>query len=235
MRDTLEKKLAEKPGDIKRHEDYAAWLTENRDPRGELVSLQLLLENASLSREKRFELESREKELLQKHGREWLGALAEYVLTRPTKEHPFELKPGCQIWWWRGWIQGLQLDELTLKLAKVLLHAPELRFFNRLVFTEPCNASCDYLHEWGLLDRLKHLDMSYGRVSDKGAMALAADKSIRKLESLDLTGNQIGGEGVAAIRKAFPKVAIEDQNPIIIVREDANVDWTDDADVDESE
>lgn len=221
MRDTLEKKLAEKPDDPARHEEYARWLTAQADPRGELVMLQMALENQQLAPDRRFELEHRERQLLAQHGRTWLGDVADYILARPTADRPFELKAGCEIWWWRGWVQGLQLDELTLKLARVLLHAPQMRFFRRMVFTEPCNASCDYLHEWGLLARLKHIDMSFGRITDKGALALAADKDIRRLETLDLTGNQIGAEGVAAIRKAFPRVSIEDQNPIVIVRDEA--------------
>jgi hypothetical protein len=122
--------------------------------------------------------------------------------------------------WYRGWVYGLTLDELTLKLSKVLLQAPELRMFRRLTLIDPVNASCDYLHEWGLLDKISALDISYGRITDKGALTLGADRSIKKLKSVDMTGNQIAEEGLAAMRKNFPKVLIDDQNPIIINRDD---------------
>ena len=98
----------------------------------------------------------------------------------------------------------------------MLLHAPELRLLRKIVLIEPLNATCDYLHEWGLLDRIKELDLSYGRIGDKGAITLAGHKTIRKLESLDLTGNQITAEGIAAITKAYPRVLIDDQTPIVI-------------------
>ena len=39
-----------------------------------------------------------------------------------------------------------------------------------------------------------------------------------------MTGNQIAEEGLAAIRKNFPKVLIDDQNPIIIKRDDEDED-----------
>lgn len=221
MREKLEKKIVEKPDDLARHEDYAAWLEANGDaPRAELIRLHLAMENSSLSREKRFELELAERRLLEAHGREWIGDLAEFVLLKPTPEKNFRLKHGCKVFWFRGWVRGLQIDELTLKLSKVLLQAPEMRLFNTLILTEPVNASCDYLHEWGLLEKLKHIDLSYGRISDKGAQTLAADRSIRKLDSLDLSGNQITEEGLQPILKSFPKVQVDDQSPIEVSRDD---------------
>lgn len=220
MQDKLEKNLIKNPGDLALHREYAAHLRENGDPRAELIELHIDLENQAIARELRIELETRQRQLLDEHGREWLGDLGDFILTRGTAEHPFELRPGCAIQWWRGWIQGLQLDELNLKLSKVLNHSPQTRFLRRLIMTEPVNATCDYLHEWGLLDKIKELDLSFGRIADKGALTLAADRSIRKLESLDLTGNQIAAEGLAAIRKSFPKVQIDDQNPIEIERGD---------------
>ena len=148
---------------------------------------------------------------------------AEFLLMHPEKPGTFEMKPGCGVWWWRGWIHGLQLDQLTLKLTKLLLQSKETKLFRKLILTEPVNASCDYLHEWGLLDHIKEIDLSYGRITDKGALTLAADRSLKKLDSVDLTGNQLTAEGLDALRKTFPKALLDDQNPIIIRRDD--VDW----------
>lgn len=221
MREKLEKKIFEKPGDLKRHQAYIDWLKENGDEaRAELIELQIAMENSSLNREKRFELHLQEQRLLNAHGREWIGPLTDFLMMKELPDRPFQPKPGCKLEWYRGWVYGLQLDELTLKLSKVLLQAPELRMFRKLVLIEPVNASCDYLHEWGLLDRIKILDISYGRITDKGALTLAADRSIKKLDLLDMTGNQIDEEGIAAITKTFPKVLIADQNPIIIQRDE---------------
>ena len=224
MREKLEKKIIERPNDLKRHEAYAAWLKENDDPRGHFVDLQIALENKSLTREKRFELESDRQELLDAHGRAWLGEVANFVLHYPGETGDYEMRPGCNVWWWRGWIQGLQLDELTLKLSKILLQSRQTKLFRRLILTEPVNASCDYLHEWGLLDHIKEVDLSYGRITDKGALTLAADRSLKKLKVVDLTGNQLTEEGITALKKSFPKALLNDQNPIIIKREE--VEWT---------
>ena len=225
MQEKLEKNLIKNPDNLALYEEYATFLRENNDPRAELIDLQITFENPALAREQRVELETRQRELLDEHGREWLGELADFILTRGTEEHPFELRPGCAIQWWRGWVQGLQLDELNLKLSKVLIQTPQMRLLRRLIMTEPVNATCDYLHEWGLLDKIKELDLSFGRIAEKGALTLAADRSIRKLESLDLTGNQITEVGIDAIRKAYPRVQIEDQNPIEVERGDP-ADWT---------
>jgi Leucine-rich repeat (LRR) protein len=222
MREKLEKRIVERPKDLKRHQDYANWLKNNDDPLGDLVEFQIGIEKQS-NREKRFELELKERKLLAQYGREWIGELAGYVMWQPDGDD-YKLKPGCKVWWFRGWVYGIQIDELTLKLSKVLLQAKELRLFTKLVLTDPVNASCDYLHEWGLLDKVKELDLSYGRITDKGALTLAADRSLRKLKSLDMTGNQLTEEGLTAITKSYPRVGVQDQNPIIIRRDDA-VEW----------
>ncbi|NQV24777.1 MAG: hypothetical protein HQ518_10445 [Rhodopirellula sp.] len=220
MSEKLEKKIFEKPEDLKRHEAYVEWLRENgEEARADLIEIQIALENTKLSREKQFELELQERRILNAHGRQWIGPLADFIMMRDIPGRPFQTKPGCEIQWYRGWVYGLTLDELTLKLSKVLLQAPELRMFRRLTLIDPVNASCDYLHEWGLLDKISDLDISYGRITDKGALTLGADRSLKKLKSVDMTGNQIGEEGLAAIRKNFPKVLIDDQNPIIIKRD----------------
>ncbi len=221
MSEKLEKKILEKPDDLKRHEAYVEWLRENDgNARADLIEVQIALENPKLNREKRFELELQEKRILNEHGREWIGPLADFIMMRDIPGRRFQTKPSCAIEWYRGWVYGLTLDELTLKLSKVLLQAPELRLFRKLTLIDPVNASCDYLHEWGLLDKISDLDISYGRITDKGALTLGADRSLKKLKSVDMTGNQIGEEGLAAIRKNFPKVLIDDQNPIIIKRDD---------------
>jgi uncharacterized protein (TIGR02996 family) len=235
MREKLEKKIFDKPDDLARHEEFAAWLEANgEESRAELIRLQIAMENSRLDRFQRFELELQERRLLEAHGREWIGELGEFVLLKPTDEQNYRLKHGCKVLWYRGWVRGLQLDELTLRLSKVLLQAPEMRLFNTLILTEPVNASCDYLHEWGLLEKLKHIDLSYGRISDKGAQTLAADRNIKKLDTLDLSGNQITEEGLAPILKSFPKVQVDDQSPIEVSRDDVPAAITSDDDDDTS-
>lgn len=230
MRDDLEKRIFEKPGDVKRHQEYAAELKQAGDPRGEFIELQIQLEEKGLEPDRKHELERRERSLLAAHGRGWLGDLADYLLMKGK----YQEKPGCKIWFKRGWVDGLQLDELNLKIANLLLKTPQMQLLRRLVLTEALNATCDYLHEWGLLDKIKELDLSYGRITDKGALTLAGDKSIKKLDVLDLTGNQLTEVGITAIKKAVPKVLVEDQNPLEVTRP-ADSAAADESEADEEE
>src|SRR5262249_33957298 len=70
---SLEAALIENPDDLANHMAYADYLTEQGDPRGELIQVQLALEDASRSAAERKKLHQREEELLVRHGRQWLG------------------------------------------------------------------------------------------------------------------------------------------------------------------
>lgn len=58
------------PADDQARLVYADWLTEHGDPRGELITVQLALAAARSSADKR-KLAARERELLEKHARQW--------------------------------------------------------------------------------------------------------------------------------------------------------------------
>jgi hypothetical protein len=62
-----------------------------------------------------------------------------------------------------------------------------------------------------VLKRLKVLDLRYGRISDQGAATLAACPDLRKLESLDLTGNCMTAKGVAALKATGVNLRAERQ------------------------
>ena len=75
----LEGAIAANFADLAAHSAYADYLQEQGDPRGELIQMQLALEDATRPAEERQRLRQREKELLDAHLREWLGEIA-YVL-----------------------------------------------------------------------------------------------------------------------------------------------------------
>src|SRR5262249_23105122 len=79
-RQALESALLADPDDRAAHAAYADWLHEHGDARGEFMQVQLALEQPGIAAAKRKEHEQREKALLKKHGRRWLGALAPYLL-----------------------------------------------------------------------------------------------------------------------------------------------------------
>src|SRR5437762_3072073 len=79
-RAALEDALQENPDDLAAHAAYADLLTEQGDPRGEFISVQLALEDPTRPAAERDRLRRRERELLDAHEREWLGELAPLLL-----------------------------------------------------------------------------------------------------------------------------------------------------------
>ena len=76
QREALEAALAAAPDDLAAHMAYGDLLSEQGDPRGEFVQVQLALEDERRPAAERKELQRRERELLDAHEREWLGELA---------------------------------------------------------------------------------------------------------------------------------------------------------------
>src|SRR5438034_6067161 len=79
LRRALEDALAENPDDRAAHAAYADLLSEQGDPRGELIQVQLALEDPSLSAAERDRLGGREQALLAEHSAAWLGSLAAHL------------------------------------------------------------------------------------------------------------------------------------------------------------
>jgi uncharacterized protein (TIGR02996 family) len=123
LRETLEKALVENPDDLAAHAAYADLLSEEGDPRGELIRVQLSLEDDKLSAEQREGLGRRDAELLKEHGRQWLGGLADYLLDHPG---------ASQFGFARGWLDYLELQELTDEFAEALAQAPAARLLRHL-------------------------------------------------------------------------------------------------------
>src|SRR5262245_19761650 len=80
LRRSLEEALAEDPDDLAAHMAYADFLTEQGDPRGELIQVQLALEDTGRKGDERARLLRREKELLKQHARQWLGDVGRFLV-----------------------------------------------------------------------------------------------------------------------------------------------------------
>jgi uncharacterized protein (TIGR02996 family) len=125
MREAFEQSILDHPDDVSSYAAFADWLSEQGDPRGEFIQVQLALEDESRSTEDRAELQKREHDLLARHEREWLGALAAHLL--PHKEHA----------WRRGFLASLRAQYLTMSFAQALAAEPAARFLRELrVFGE---------------------------------------------------------------------------------------------------
>jgi uncharacterized protein (TIGR02996 family) len=137
--DAFERALAEAPDDLAGRCAYADYLAERGDPRGELMQVQIALEDEDRAAAEHKKLRAREKELLEAHEREWLGNLAPHLLDKaPTNPASADYnpdlpaKPGVEYRWRRGLLSELKVDCLTVALAQALAGSPAVRFLEKL-------------------------------------------------------------------------------------------------------
>ncbi len=147
LRQALEAALAEDPDDLAAHRAYADVLTEQGDPRGEFVQVQLALEDESRPPEERKRLQRRERELLDAHEKEWLGELGPLLLGTPDEQralfaaemrYPDRLNYTTENMhfrhgWARGWLDRFECDNLSVEMARKFGRAPVARLLRALV------------------------------------------------------------------------------------------------------
>lgn len=121
LRASLEQALVENPDDLASHMAYADYLTEQGDPLGELIRLQLALEDESTPDDQRKKLQQQGGRLFRRHNREWLGDLAG-LLENTAIKYTFR----------RGWLDRLKAHGVTVGLARTLAHSPALRLLREL-------------------------------------------------------------------------------------------------------
>lgn len=131
-RAAFEEAILENPEDTATYAAYADFLMEHDDPQGELIQVQLALEDESLNAKERKAYQKREKELLKKHEAEWVGEWADLVQpARPegrgqlqfsTPEHSFR----------RGILHQITIGELNAKAAKALVESKQTRLVQEL-------------------------------------------------------------------------------------------------------
>jgi uncharacterized protein (TIGR02996 family) len=127
LRAALEQALLANPDDLATHMAYADHLSEQGDPRGEFISVQLALEDPACTGERRQELKRREL-LLLAHERDWLGPLAPLLLD----PDPYTGVPWGRIDWARGWLESVCLGWFGLMAARALVACPAARLLHRL-------------------------------------------------------------------------------------------------------
>jgi uncharacterized protein (TIGR02996 family) len=129
LREALEAALVENPDDIAAHMAYADHLHDQGDPRGELIQVQLALENKALAREERERLAARETTLLEQTREACLGTQLAALLGR--LETGRRVRHTIQ----RGWLVEVQKHyTLDRELATALATAPEARLLRHLAF-----------------------------------------------------------------------------------------------------
>ncbi len=126
-RESLEQALAADFDDLTTHKVYADLLEEEGDPRGELIRVQLALEDKKLRAANRDSLKAREAELLAAHKKEWLGGLAPHLEYR---RGPGGARPNCQFGVERGWVRSLSVLRLDKKPIKAVRGCPLIRMLS---------------------------------------------------------------------------------------------------------
>lgn len=127
--EAFEAGLLDHPHDLARWSAYSDSLTEQGDPRGEFMRVQLALEDEGLSAADRKKLKKAETDLLKAHEREWLGPLAAVTLddaevsTDTTVTYQFE----------RGWLRRVEFSDLATNQARALAACADARLLRELV------------------------------------------------------------------------------------------------------
>ncbi len=150
LRAALEAALVESPEDLAAHMAYADLLSEQGDPRGEFIQVQLALEDPTRPAGERKRLAARERELLAAHERTWLGELAPYLLGTP-EERQAAMRPELvgylaadERWptylsdsshrWRRGWLDHFDAGLLSVQTARKLGRHPLARLLSGFVY-----------------------------------------------------------------------------------------------------
>jgi uncharacterized protein (TIGR02996 family) len=211
--DALLEAIRDEPDDEGLRLVYADWLEENGDDaKAELIRVQCTLARLPSHGSERERLKTRERELLHKYEKVWLGAM----------------RGGLQRWRFR---LGL-LEEVTLNVERFLGYAEALLRLGSLSRVEfrrataygsslarcghlarlrAVNLSYNHLNdaviialaESPYLGKLRELRLAHNFIRDAGAQALAASPGLTQLRLLEIHGNLIGATGREALRARF--------------------------------
>jgi uncharacterized protein (TIGR02996 family) len=124
---SLEEALVADPDDVAAHSAYADYLTEQGDLRGELIQVQLALEQPGRPPKERKQLQQREADLLKQHARQWLGDLGRFLVgdwSGADKPYHYHFA--------RGWLDTVRTLPVPNVLLAALARSPEARLLRRL-------------------------------------------------------------------------------------------------------
>lgn len=132
MRDEFERALDENPDDEATVMAYGDWLAEQGDPRGEFMQLQYALANHPLKNDDKVKAGLRILLLLESHGREWVGKLADHISApvgggQHQRILPYNLERArCGYAFHNGWLHTLDV-EATPAVGRALANEPLCR------------------------------------------------------------------------------------------------------------
>jgi uncharacterized protein (TIGR02996 family) len=136
LKESLEAALLENPDDLATHAAYADLLSENGDPRGELIQVQLALEDEKRAPKERKDLQKREQQLLDAHLRTWFGDLAPKLLDAEVAAWQRKRGQYTHFRWRRGWIEALHLAQVSNELLQSVCDNPIFTLLRELTILE---------------------------------------------------------------------------------------------------
>jgi uncharacterized protein (TIGR02996 family) len=135
LRKALEEALSENPDEVAGYMAYGDYLAELGDPRGEFIQVQLALEDTTLPAESRKKLKARERSLLKKHERDWLGPLGPFLVDHDTSDLDqdyYAKHQKVRHAWRRGFLASVEVHFLTGRIAHALADSPAARLLREL-------------------------------------------------------------------------------------------------------
>jgi uncharacterized protein (TIGR02996 family) len=169
------------PHDIEPRLRLAGLLEDDNDPRGEFIRTQCDLETLSVRSPIRFDLETRERELLADHEDDWLGPLAGIVD-------------------WAVFRRGF-VEEIAISAKAFLAHADRIHAWGpiREVHFRGAERRMPELAACPTLARVTFLDLSDNFIRDVGVKTLVTSLHVARLEGLNLGSTGIGDPAVRAV------------------------------------
>jgi uncharacterized protein (TIGR02996 family) len=131
-REALEAALVRTPGDLTLHMAYADCLIESGDSRGEYIRLCLAAEQPGASKKERRVRNEAAERYLQQHQSEWLGDLAEYLLSPDEPRRRIGSRPRVLLEWKRGWIVGITCYGIRRDFGEALRNLRYIPFLDSL-------------------------------------------------------------------------------------------------------
>jgi uncharacterized protein (TIGR02996 family) len=214
LRLALEAAIFENPDDLAAHMAYGDLLAEQGDPRGELIQVQLALEDASRSASERKGLQLRERALFAAHVGKWLGGLPASFLDFVRQEDgTLEIRrlasDGFRFVIQRGWLRRLVVVSYGGKLFPALRQGPAVPLLSELLFQNhegfrPSAAASAPVRDWlagpPLGPRL-HFFAAAGLTTEV-VVSLMRSAHLRGVTRLDLPRSNVGDAGIAALIEA---------------------------------
>ena len=204
-RQALEDFLAANPDDLAAHSAYADWLTENNDPHGEYIRLELSLEDGDQTADQIQVIEKTSDQLRKMHEAVWLGSFNEFVNPRRWQLRSSELPVDRHLVvnFRRGWIHEVQITNPTERFWELLLACPLSRLLQILKLIAPAEI---YVHDTsGWLKSItkfpvmNHLTINCDQFADASVDQLLESGIVNQLQYLNLDQCGITDDGAQAL------------------------------------